>query len=54
MEVKDVFDNFFAKLLGTEQRRAAERLRDNWAKDEESASLFNRLLDKLEKDAEKG
>lgn len=45
---KEVFDHFFSSLLGTEQKRAAERVRDNWAKDEENAGLFNRMLDEIE------
>lgn len=47
-DVKQVFDHFFSSLLGEEQKKAASRVRDNWAKDEESASLFNRLLDEIE------
>jgi len=48
MTVSEVFDRMMSTLLGTEQKRVVERVRDHWAKDEESASLFNQILDHLE------
>lgn len=45
---KGVLDKFFEGLIGPEQKRAAERVRDGYAADEETAGMFNRMLDELE------
>lgn len=52
--VADVFNHFFSSLIGTEQKRAVERIRDNWCKDEENAAMFNKMLDEIERRAKEG
>ena len=47
-DIKEVYDHFLGKLIGDEQKKLVNRIKDNWGKDEESASLTNRLLDQLE------